>query len=255
VDNLTVFAGSDFDHWAHQQAARGTLNSKEAFLVARYFNAHGRTLDGGTGGGRVLFALQKLGYTDLHGFDFVPASIAAARQRDTSGKIHFAVMDATQVDYESDFFAQVIYAEHMLCFLPEDALRAKALREAHRVLKAGGVAIFTTLLFESRQHSLSQRLFQQYLALYRKITGSTASPQCLPWMKRGGRWNWAALRDAPPYNYWYRIEEFSQDLASAGFCVDALGTDVQIKVQRLCPTAAALAKEPVAGALYAVCRK
>ncbi len=255
MDNQAVFGGPDFDQWANREAQRGKLNTKEAFLVGRYFAPELRTLDGGTGGGRVPFALQKQGFADLHGFDFVPQSIAAARQHDTSGKIRFEVMDAAKLGYADGYFRQLIYAEHMINFLVEDALRKSALKEACRVLQTGGVAIFTTLLFETRQRSPVYWTFLRYLAIARKIRGSARPLQCQPWIKLGGRWNWAALRDAPPYTYWYRLEEFGRDLAAAGFQIEAIGTDAQLRQQQLYPNVAALAQKPLAGTLYAVCRK
>src|SRR5580692_804648 len=102
MDQQSVFGGAAFDQWANREAARAKLNSKEAFLTERFFDKDGQTLDGGTGGGRVLFALQKQGFSKLYGFDFVAESIAAARQRDSTGKIQFDVMDATKLGYDKD---------------------------------------------------------------------------------------------------------------------------------------------------------
>ena len=251
----SVFGGAAFDQWANREADRATLNTKEKFLTERFFDKDGPTLDGGTGGGRVLYALQKQGFSKLYGFDFVAESIAAARKRDRLHVIRFDVMDATILDYENNFFGQLIYAEQMICFLEEAAQRAAALQEAYRVLKTGGLAIFTTLLLKARRHSRLQSAFRQHLWLLRKICGSERSGQCLPWLRLGGRWNWSALIDHPPHNYWYRVNEFSQDLQTAGFHIEGIATDFQIKEKRLCPSAEVLAAEPLEGILYAVCRK
>jgi ubiquinone/menaquinone biosynthesis C-methylase UbiE len=143
----------------------------------------------------------------------------------------------------------------MICFLEAATQRAAAFREAHRVLKPGGVAIFTTLMLEERRHSALHRALLRYLQWLRRIRGSQRNAQCLPWLRLGGQWNWTALADGPPHNYWYRVEEFSQDLQAAGFSVEAMATDHQIKEKRLCASAKVLATEPLAGILYAVCRK
>jgi ubiquinone/menaquinone biosynthesis C-methylase UbiE len=255
MDQQAIFAEGEFDKWSQRLPEQAGLDGAEAFLVKNYFTPDRRTLEGGTAGGRVLLALKKMGFTQLYGFDFVPEAIARARQHDLSGTIHFEVMDASRLGYESEFFDQIIYPEQILSFIADDARRAQALREAYRVLRKGGVAVFTTLCLEVRQHSPKHRVFHAYLGVLCRLRRSPRGRQLAPWLRVGGKFHWPALLDAPPYNYWYRIPEFNRDLLSAGFRIESAGTYHQIRQKRLCPSVEALAAEPLQGILYVVCRK
>ena len=77
-DNRQVYAGSEFDVWAH----RSELEPGERFLIERYLEKDPRTIEAGCGGGRLLLDLQARGFTDLHGFDYLPEFIEVARDRD-----------------------------------------------------------------------------------------------------------------------------------------------------------------------------
>jgi len=59
-------------------------------------------------GGRILFELQRLGFTDLHGFDYVPAMIEGARRRDRTDSIRFTVQSAVGADIRESLAAAVV---------------------------------------------------------------------------------------------------------------------------------------------------
>lgn len=250
-DNQEVYSTLEFDPWVDRQG----LNSDEHFLITRYLDPARRTLEAGTGGGRILFEMQKLSFSDLHGFDFVPAFIEACRRRDTAGQIRFDVRDATQLDYESDSFDQILYLQQIVCLLEGPEARVKTVREAHRILKPGGTALFSFLSYEVRSRQPMYAAMLAWLRMVRWMRRSDHTLQTLPWLKLGGNFNWKALRDEPPYVYWYRAEEAGRLLADNGFQIVGIGSTRQIETGRLPGSATELAGQPLRGTLYAVCTK
>ena len=81
------------------------------------------------------------------------------------------------------------------------------------------------------------------------------SIQYLPWLKLGGKFNFNALLDRPPYTYWYRITEIYELLTSVGFEIVGIGTDPQISADNLNHTDVELLSQELAGMLYIVVRK
>jgi hypothetical protein len=64
-----------------------------------------------------------------------------------------------------------------------------------------------------------------------------------------------ALRDAPPYVYWYRIDEVYELLRSVGFIVQHIGSRPQVCEARMCKTPAELLPQRIKGMIYCVCSK
>ena len=103
----------------------------------------GVTLEAGTGGGRIVRAMAALGFTRLAGFDFAPELIDAARRADAAGAIDFRVADATALPYGDAEFDQALYLQQIVCTIESRGGRRAALAEAARVLRPGGVALFS----------------------------------------------------------------------------------------------------------------
>ena len=253
--NRWIFEVVEFDEWSNRQSENPALNVEEAYLVTRFFNKDSSTVDAGTGGGRVALALRDAGYTDLHAFDFVPGNISRARDRDPDGSIEFDVMDATDLQYADHTFGQVIYPLAMISAIESEGQRQKAIREAWRVLKPGGVAIMTALPFEGARRSTVHAALIRYLTVLRTLRRSSRSLHDLPWLRLRQKTNWSALADRGPYLHWYTISEFQQDLLAGGFSIEALATKWQIERDHLCGSIDELVTEPVVGMFYAVCRK
>lgn len=251
-DNKAVYSTVEFDLWAH--ASR--LIPEERYIIETYLDRAGRTLEAGTGGGRIVLAMKELGFTSLHGFDFVPGMIEVARRRDREGAIQFDVQDARCLSYAEASFDQVVYLQQVLCFIDGESDRTRAVREAHRILRPGGVGVFSFLCLESRRGSLAYKPFLAYLRVWRRLSGSERTIQYQPWLRLGGRINFAALRDASPHIYWYRIREAGALLEEVGFRVVAAGTSRQLNgASRMLGSCDELAAEPVDGFLYLVGRK
>jgi len=250
-DNQDVFRTVEFSSWSN----RADLDADERYLISTYLDPTRRTLEAGTGGGRILLAMMGMGFSSLSGFDFVPELIAEARRRDASAAIDFQVQDATQLTYADASFDQLIYLQQVICFMEGEDARRRALKEAIRILRPGGTALFSLLSFEVRSRSPLYSLFLTYLRVLRVLRGASRNRQTLPWLRLGGRFNFASLLDRGPRVYWYRVQEAAGLLQDVGFTLRAIGTSRQIKDDRLHTSPDTLCHEGLAGTLYCVCAK
>ena len=251
ADNKEVYRTVEFHRWVD----RTDLNADERYLISTYLDPTQKTLEAGTGGGRILLAMKEMGFSSLSGFDFVPELVAEARRKDPSGAIDFQVQDATRLTYPDAAFEQLIYLQQIVGFNESESARFQAVREAFRVLRPGGVALFSVLSFEVRRSSPIYRVLMTYWRLLRWIRRSPLSTQAMPWMRLGGRFNAAALLDRGPYVYWFRTEELLGRLQSAGFLIVAVGSSRQIAERQLRAGVADLSPSDLRGGLYCVCRK
>ncbi len=250
--NKDVFTKAEFDRWADREH----LDGAERMLIERFLQRGPRTIEAGTGGGRILLAMHDMGYRNLTGFDFVPEFIERARTRDRSGEIRFEVQDATQLPYADGSFEQGIWLQQILSLIPTHAGRQKAAREAYRVLTPGAPALFSFMSFEARSSGRGYAAFLGYLRVLRGLTGSDRPIQLIPWMRLRDRFNWASLLDRGPYVYWFRAAEAYNFLRDAGFEVLGIGCSIQMMERELFHASPdAFQRDPIRGALYLACRR
>lgn len=249
-DHRTVFGTVERQYWTE---AAG-LKPDERALIERYLDRGGATLEAGSGGGRILGEMRQLGFTSLAGFDFVPELVAEARRADASGDTRFDVQDARALGYADSSFDQVLYMQQLLSSIEAVADRRRVLAEARRVLKPGGIALFSVLPYDVRRRSAAMRPYLAYLRLLRRVRGSDRPDQLLPRMRMRGRPAPAALRDAGPHVYWYRADEVERELTEAGFEVVAIGTTAQAIAGAMPRSAHELRGQRLEGTLYIVCR-
>jgi len=163
INNKEVYRTVEFETWADKKG----LNQDEKYLIVKYLNKNGKTVEAGTAGGRILREMKDLGFQYLYGYDYVPEFIEQAKQRDASQSISFEVQDATDLTYENSGFEQIIYLQQIVSFIEEEEKRLKAFREASRILKNGGTVLFSFLSFESRIKSLFV-VYLAYLSMLRR---------------------------------------------------------------------------------------
>ncbi len=250
-NNKEVYSTVEFHRWI----GRDRLDPDEQYLVRRFLNPTAKTLEAGTGGGRILFALHQAGFTDLHGFDYVPGFIEQAKRADTAHAINFEVQDATRLTHANNSFDQVIYLQQILSCLDAEDAPVKAAREAFRILRPGGTALFSFLSFEVRSRSVVYGTMIRYLRLLRWLRRSRRSMRDLPWLRMGDRFNWGALIDRGPYVHWFGAEEAQGILQGAGFSIEGVATSRQLAEDVVCRSAAELLTHPLGGALCFVCGK
>jgi SAM-dependent methyltransferase len=242
----------EFDSWADRQG----LTPDERYLIERYLDRNGKTLEAGTGGGRILFEMKNLGFSSLDGFDFVPEFIERARQKDPKRSINFNVQDATRLRYEDCSFDQIVYLQQFISVLDDDEARAKALKEAYRVLKAGGTALFSFLSFKTKSGGPSYPAYLAYLYVVRKLRREGRSIRYFPYNYRGGKLNLPSLLlGGGPYLYRYTLREAYDALLSVGFTVTAVGSREQISRGFMCESVDEMERKPIRKAIYFVCKK
>jgi SAM-dependent methyltransferase len=251
VNNKEVYAKAEFDYWAEKE---GLLNP-EKYLIEKYLYRSGKTLEAGTGGGRISLEMKKLGFTSLYAFDYLPSLIERAKQRDTTQSISFRVEDATALSYNDCCFDQIVYLQQIICLIEDELGRLNAIKEAYRILKIGGTAIFSFLNFDARIRHPAYLPYIVYLYLLRQLRGSNRLIQYLPRLKLNGKFKWDSLIDRGAYVYWYKIQEIYQSLREVNFEVIAIGSDLQIKQKIMHSSLERLLQEPMNGTVYFVCKK
>jgi SAM-dependent methyltransferase len=249
--NLYSNNGLEFSTWLEAQE----LFPSEKYLIQKYLDLDLKTVEAGTNGGRILFKMQEMGFTDLAGFDYVPELIDRAIERDPEHRIDFQVQNAIDLAYPDCSFDRIVYLQQIICLIDDREDRLKALHESYRILKPGGIGLFSALNFDARSSQAIYSSYFSYLTTLRKLRRDDLSIQNLPWLKLGGKFNFNALLDRSPYTYWYRVTEFYELLQSVGFEILALGSDAQIDADRLKSTDLELLNEKNAGMLYVVVRK
>jgi SAM-dependent methyltransferase len=242
----------EFVSWADRQG----LTHDEKYLIERYLDKKGKTLEAGTGGGRILFEMKNLGFTSLHGYDFVPAFIERARQRDTHHSICFEVYDGTSLGYEDASFDQIVYLQQFICVLDDEAARTKALKEAFRILRVGGAALFSFLSLKTKSAGAVYPAYLGYLYVVRKLRRSDRSIRYFPYNYRGGKLNLPSLLlGTGPYLYRYTLREAYHALRQVGFKITAVGSREQIARGVMYKSVEEMEGKPIRKAIYFVCTK
>ena len=250
-NNKDLYSGIEFSTWLESRQ----LIPAETYLISKYLDPQLSTVEAGTNGGRILLGMQDMGFKNLSGFDYIPELIDKAIEQDLTGTIDFQVQDAIELDYPDHRFDQIIYLMQMLCTIEDWEDSLKAVKESYRILKPGGVGLFSVLSFETRSLRTIFSIYYRYLKLLRKLRGDRRSIQRSPWLRRNGKFNLGSISDRPPYTYWYRITEIYELLTSVGFEIVGIGTDLQVSVGNLKHTDLELLDEEIGGGIYIVVKK
>jgi ubiquinone/menaquinone biosynthesis C-methylase UbiE len=122
------------------------LWESEKYVINKYFDKDKSILDVGCGAGRTTFNLYEMGYRNIIALDLTPEMISAAKtiNKEKQTNIEFVVGDATDLNFEDNFFDQALFSFNGLMQIPERKNRIKALKEIKRVLTENGIFIFTT---------------------------------------------------------------------------------------------------------------
>lgn len=118
------------------------LIEPEADLFTRFISRGDRVLDLGCGMGRTTQPISAM--TDsVIGIDLSENMIAAARERHPG--IEFRVMDAAELRFPDAAFDVVVFSYNGICCIHPGGRRLQSMREIHRVLRPGGLFIYSVL--------------------------------------------------------------------------------------------------------------
>lgn len=122
------------------------LWKSEEIVFDKYVSKDSKILDIGCGGGRTTFNLYKKNWKNIKGIDLSQKLIEAAQKsaKNDGYNIIFEQGDATCLKEENSIYDLVLFSFNGLFCIPNITNRQKVLNEAFRVLKKGGIFIFTS---------------------------------------------------------------------------------------------------------------
>jgi len=115
---------------------------EEERLVTRYFsNKNAKILDIGCGLGRTTQPLSDMGF-EVIGIDVSEAMVNKARTKFPT--IDFRIGDACDLQFGDEAFEYALFSFNGIDHIHPERRRIQALREIHRVLKPGGLFLFSS---------------------------------------------------------------------------------------------------------------
>lgn len=201
--------------WRDEMADAGLYPTEEA-LLSRHLPAGSRVLNIGCGGGREALAMAKLGWrvtaVDLE-TGFVEALRSRAQARGLA--VDASVMDALKLDFAERSFDAVVMVGQLIGHIRGRENRLRALAEAWRVTRRGGVGLFSTNAIEAdwrfgayfRLVNLGRRLYNPH---------GLEPDDAYVFRVGARRRSWFPDPSAPVF-HWYRAEAFRADLRAAGW--------------------------------------
>ena len=220
------YSTTDFERIAGTRD--GGLDEWEQDYVRRYFDPRAPTLEVGSGGGRVVFALERAeGFTDVTAIDFVErlvdASAAAAAR--TGSRVTFRVGNALALDFPDESFPQVLAVDVLLSHFPRRDLRMRVLAEIRRVMAPGGLLMLNVHNVARVPSLRLVRWLTKAARLFGNRDGYWSND--LPRLgARSGRVDLWFLRRGQSHLHYYYPAELMYDVLNAGFTVmDLNGSD------------------------------
>jgi SAM-dependent methyltransferase len=243
TSNKEIYSTQELECWA--QRANEDLIPAEKYLINKYLiNKNARVMEAGTGGGRIAFNIEEMGFSNIVAFDYVPEMIDYAKnqQKIRHSNIQFSVADASDLEiFGRNVFDYLIYLQQIICFIPESLIE-KALIASYTIASEGAVAIFSFLLWEGRSFN---PFISVFVNLFRLLRGEPLSRQSLPWLRFNQKFNRAFLKKGQATNYWVKKEEIISLIKRVGYSIIEIKTTGEILNL----------KNKNYGMLYIVCKK
>lgn len=155
---IEEFSGENAQKQYIKKVDEGLWLSERHFIEKYFVKKSAKVLDLGCGTGRTTIPLYDKGFNVI-GIDIVPIMIKNADKiaKERRKSIDYRVGDATDLEFGDESFDYVLFSNQGWTQIPGAMNRKKALDEVYRVLKKGGIYIFT---------SHTRHLFSNYFFLF-----------------------------------------------------------------------------------------
>lgn len=124
----------------------GLWNS-EKYIFEHFVNKNSKILDLGCGNGRTTFGLYNIGFKEIIGLDISEKMIIKCKEiakKKNIEDIKFICSNAEKLEFEDNSFDCVFFSFCGLMTINKEIKRINVVKEIYRVLKKGGIFIFTT---------------------------------------------------------------------------------------------------------------
>lgn len=226
-ENLTakLYSNKLLEEWSSKE----DIWREEAYFIDKYLlDKSQNVLEAGTGGGRISYYIESLGFDNIDAFDISPEMIEVAKLKaiEIGSKVKFSKLDAANLSvYENESFGYLIYLQQVLSMIADESLFSKAIEESYRVSKKGGIVIFSFLDYHGRFYN---PILSFLLRIIRVVRGEKTSFNVLPWLHYLGKTNWKLFNKNQPLLTWIIKDQLINDLEKIGFNILEVKNDSQV---------------------------
>ena len=213
--NKVLYSDQLFSVWSSKE---DLLPIEKYFLEKYLVNKKGKVVEAGTGGGRIIFEIEKLGFSNLEAFDYVDKMISFCniKKERLNSSINFKNADATNlITFKEKEFDYLIYLQQVLCFVDKENL-PQALKEAHRIGKQDSIYIYSFLNWNSKFYNPILSIMVNF---FRILRGEKTNKYELPWLILNEKINWRFLNKNQPQNIWFKKNSIIDILKKNGFSI------------------------------------
>ena len=213
--NKELYSNKLFKVWVDKY---NLIPLEEYFLKKYLLNKNGKVIEAGTGGGRLIFEIEKLGFKKLDAFDYVNNMInfCKEKKKQLKSRVNFKVAEVNDLSYYNSLdFDYLIYLQQVLCFIDKEDL-PKAFSEAHRIGKENSIYLFSFLDWNSKIYNPFLSILVNF---FRILRNEKTSKYQLPWLNIGGRFNRKFLNRNQPQNSWFKEKHVRDLLEKSNFSV------------------------------------